>query len=246
LRRDPNDAEAHAALGRHLLVAGQVPAALSHLRRAAQLAPSVDADYQLAAALVRGGQGQEARDLLERIVARRPTHARAWQNLGVIHARQGRPSDAVAAFETSLRHDSALTDSSLNLAHTLSMQGRYADAVAVLERAVWQTPNEPRAVAALAWHLATVPVDAVRDGARAVELAEQALRLQQPPNLSMLDALAAAYAEAGRFEEAVQAGQRAVDLARTLKRRGLVQQAQARRALYSQHRPFRLSPRGAR
>jgi len=65
----------------------------------------------------------------------------------------------------------------------------------------------------LAWVLATCPNREVRNGPRAVELAQQAERLGGAGNPAVLGTLAAAYAEAGRFSEALQTAQRALDLA---------------------------------
>ena len=56
----------------------------------------------------------------------------------------------------------------------------------------------------LAWLLATCPDNSVRNGQKAVELAQQAVQLSNGRSPEILDTLAAAYAEAGRFHEAVE------------------------------------------
>ena len=65
----------------------------------------------------------------------------------------------------------------------------------------------------LAWQRAAHPDAAVRDAAAAVRLAETAATLSTYQNASVLDTLAAAYAEAGRFTEAVATGEKALILA---------------------------------
>jgi tetratricopeptide (TPR) repeat protein len=75
-------------------------------------------------------------------------------------------------------------------------------------------PDQPEALNNLAWLLATSPDAAVRDGAEAVRLAEQGCRLTDYKQAQMLGTLAAAYAEAGRFTEAVTTAQKAIELAR--------------------------------
>ena len=65
-------------------------------------------------------------------------------------------------------------------------------------------PGDARLPGAMAWLLATSPEASLRDGARAVELAQRAVRLTGGREPDALDTLAAAYAEAGRFAEAVE------------------------------------------
>ena len=105
-------------------------------------------------------------------------------------------------------------------AHALAFRGyvlsrlkRYRDALENLEQAVQREPQQARAWDALAWLLATAEDSSVRDGARAVRSAEQAVRLQ-PGDPAHLDTLAAALAEAGRFEEAVVTAEEALCRAR--------------------------------
>jgi hypothetical protein len=69
----------------------------------------------------------------------------------------------------------------------------------------------------LAWVLATSTEDGLRDGVRSLELAKGVAAAFDPPHPFVLDTLAAAYAENGRFGEAVEVSRRAVRLARTQK-----------------------------
>ena len=70
------------------------------------------------------------------------------------------------------------------------------------------------AATALVWQLATDPAPTARDGNRAAELGEEVSRLSGNEAFETLDALAAAYAETGRFEDAVTTATRALELAR--------------------------------
>lgn len=65
----------------------------------------------------------------------------------------------------------------------------------------------------LAYILAMSPDDKVRDGKRAVDFAETAQLLQETPSPDVLDTLAAAYAEVGQFDRAVETEQKAIKLA---------------------------------
>ena len=89
----------------------------------------------------------------------------------------------------------------------------------------------------LAWRLATCPQAALRDGARAVELAREADRLAGGKNPDYLDTLAAAYAEAGQFPQAVEAAERALTLA-VAQSNPRMEDIRARLKLYQGGSPF--------
>jgi tetratricopeptide (TPR) repeat protein len=75
-------------------------------------------------------------------------------------------------------------------------------------------PDQLEALNNLAWLLASCSDNAVREGMEAVRVAEQGCRLTEYKQAQMVGALGAAYAEAGRFTEAVAAAQKAIELAR--------------------------------
>jgi hypothetical protein len=87
--------------------------------------------------------------------------------------------------------------------------------------------------------LATSPQASVRNGVRAVELAQQAERLSGGKDLSVLGTLAAAYAEARRFPDAVATAQRALDLATSQTNLTRADTLRAQLGLYQAGSPFR-------
>jgi cytochrome c-type biogenesis protein CcmH/NrfG len=120
---------------------------------------------------------------------------------------------------------------------------RHAEALEVLRRANRDAPENAGILAALAWLLATSPDPSLRDGPRAVEFAERAVAAANRPDLRALESLAAAYAEAGRFDDAVRVATRVVERARSSGQDRLVRQAEARLELYRAHRPYRAGTR---
>ncbi len=97
-------------------------------------------------------------------------------------------------------------------AHSSMQRGDYARARDLLEEALHARLSAPLAFArALAWLLATSPDDAVRNGARALELAREAVEKRGDNAASALDALAAARAETGDFPGAIEAAETALD-----------------------------------
>jgi len=91
----------------------------------------------------------------------------------------------------------------------------------------------------LAYVLASCPDAALRNGTKAVELAQEANQSTGGANLAVLSTLAAAYAECGRFSEAVQTAQRALALAETQSNAGQADLFRSQLALYQAHTPLR-------
>lgn len=107
-------------------------------------------------------------------------------------------------------------------------------------------PNVPRGLASwpntandLAWSLATHPDAASRDGKTAVELAELATKSISPEQPAYLDTLAAAYAEAGRFDDAVATAERALELAQQDGLDSLAADVARRLASFQNGKPWR-------
>ena len=94
----------------------------------------------------------------------------------------------------------------------------------------------------LAWTLATSDDPAYRNGAEAVEISEHAVAVTQARNASVLDTFAAALAEVGRFDDALEAADRAIALANRLDDPAFVARIENRRALYAEHKPYREVP----
>ena len=90
----------------------------------------------------------------------------------------------------------------------------------------------------LAWLLATCPDAHLRDGVQAVQYAERACELTHSGVTILVGTLAAAYAEAGRFEEAVATAQKACALASRTGDPELLKRNQELLALYLKHQPY--------
>jgi len=100
-------------------------------------------------------------------------------------------------------------------------------------------PEDPNSYNNLAWIRATHPDPRFRNGLEAVELAEKACKLVKVKDLYLLDTLAAAYAEAGRFPEAVETQEEAICLAASAGPEVRVQVLERRLLGYRAGRPYR-------
>jgi len=121
----------------------------------------------------------------------------------------------------------------------LTRQGRYAEVIAHWRAAVRAQKGSPFALNALAWVLATNEDSRYRDADEAVALAERACELTEYKSPGVLDTLGAAYAAAGRFDDAVRAGQKACDLVKAGGEETRVTEMRKRLDLYRSARAYR-------
>lgn len=122
----------------------------------------------------------------------------------------------------------------------LALQKKHADAAAAFMRDCIQSAEAvPQLGVAIAWIMATSPDAAQRDGAKAVSLAEKGCAATNNSDSEFLDTLAAAYAELGRFDDAVRTAQQAIQVAEKAKADGAIAPYKARLALYASKKPYR-------
>jgi Flp pilus assembly protein TadD len=243
LRAEPGNPLRHDAVASLYFDAGQIDLAIEHYRTSLGLnAASPQTHYNLGIALAARGRRADAIAEFEAAIRLDPSYAQAHNNLGAILYLMGRSAEALQHYERALALRPDYVEARTNLAALLSAAGRHADAVAHFREALRSRPDYTQALAGLAWIRATSFDAALRDGDEAVTLAERAIDAAGRRDLAALDALAAAYASVGRFDEATgiaASGEQAASAA------GLADAAARfaeRAALYRQHRPYRTSP----
>jgi len=165
----------------------------------------------------------EAAGHFERAVELWPRYAEALSNWGFALAMQGKPEAAIERYRAALAIKPGLGKIHYNLGQALAQLGRHEEALAEFRAALQSNPDLPAALNDLAWALATSPDDATRNGAQAVALAERACGLTDFREALFVGTLAAAYAEAGRFVEAVNAGEQARRMAEATGQTGLAE-----------------------
>ena len=155
--------------------------------------------------------------------------------------RRGRVPEAIAHSEEALRIRPGDTDAQNNLGLALLQTGDAKRAVMHLEKALAIDPGHMNAEVNLAWILATSSDDSIRNGARAVQLADDVARRAGHSNAIVLRTLAAAYAETGRFNDAIETAQDAIQIARATGNEGLVADLERNIATYHLSQPLRSS-----
>jgi protein O-mannosyl-transferase len=269
LKIDPDNAVAHHNLGIELMKKRRIDDAIAHYEMALRRDPDNAVIHAgLATALVRRGRSDDAISHFEKALALKPDYAAAHCNLGIELAGKGLIDDAIAHYREALRiredhvqdggavAPAAQTrtgaanpetlqanqdrfDAHSNLGVALASCGRFDEAIVHYHKALDLKPDVPLVLNNLAWLRATCSKPSCRDSAEAVALAERASRLSGGKLPTFFDTLAAAYAEAGRFAEAIKAANKAIDLARQQNHQDLAERITTRLKLYEAKTPYR-------
>jgi Flp pilus assembly protein TadD len=134
----------------HALLVGDVAAAEALASRA----DAAEAELVHARLAFHAGRCDEARERLERSVARTPKHAYARMLLGLVHDAQGRPDAALLEFQQATRFGPTLMPAWFNQARVMLARGRIAEAAIAFERASGLEPDNLAVLAAWAQTLA--------------------------------------------------------------------------------------------
>lgn len=185
------------------------------------------------------GRYDEAIAHYEAALRLRPQNAVAHLNLGNALILRGDVSAAREEVRRAIEIDPTNVDAHNALGVMRLQQGDVSGAIDEWRRALAVDPENGNAANNLAWVYATSTDPAVRNGTEAVALARKAVSISAGRNALVLRTLAAAYAESGRFDEAIATAERARELAQLQKNPTLVAELDATIALYATHRPLR-------
>jgi len=239
LQIKPDNFEAHYNLGIMLAHQGKFAEAIDHYSQALRLKPAdAETHYNLGNALAGQGKFTEAIDHYWEALRLKANYAQAHHKLAVALAENGRVQEAIGHYYEALRIEPNSSLTHLQLASALARQGQTKQAIKHYQEALRLDPESTIVLNNLAWILATNGSSNFRDGARAVQLAEKACALSDYKNAVFLDTLAAAYAEAGMFNEALHTAQKAVELALAMERIELAKDIEKRMQLYKAGKPF--------
>ncbi len=241
LEINPGYTEAHGNLGVALAQTGRLDEAIPHFQKFLEANPdSAEAHNNLGRALAEKGRLSEAITHFRKAIQIKPDYLEVHLSLGVVLAWQEKPDEALAHFAKVLEINPNIAEAHYYLGDALyHSRGKAAEALAHWRQAIRIEPNHVPALNQTARALATSPEASVRNGAEAVGLAERAVRLSGGRDPETLDTLAAAYAEAGRFSEAVETARRALALAAQQNNKPLADALTARIARYEAKAPLR-------
>jgi protein O-mannosyl-transferase len=200
---------------------------------------SVDAHRNLGIVRINQGKRTEALRLFAEAVRLQPGNSDNRFNLGLALLEDNQSERAAEQFAECLRLNPKETRSHYRLAVALSQQHQVKEAIFHYHEALRLTPEFPDAMCELARLLACAPEAELRDGSEAVTLAERACAMTNNQQAAMLTTLAAAYAETGRFKDAIITAQKAKDLAANSGQNALAAKAGELLALCQSGRPLR-------
>ena len=239
LRQNPNAWIANVGLGVIANQEGNVDGAISQYQLALRINPdSTEAHINLGIALMQLGQIDQAISHFQDVLKIKPDHAQARNNLGSALMQKGQLDEAIVQFEEAVKINPDYAKAQNNLGSALLRKGDVPGAIVHFQAAIKLEPSDVATENNLAWLLATSADPSLRDGSRAVALAERANQFGGGGNPFVLCTLAAAYAETGRFPDAVETAQRGLQLAQAQSNPGLAGQLQFELKLFQEGRPF--------
>jgi len=197
------------------------------------------AENNLGIVYLRQGNLDEAISLLQAAVDRRPDNSPAHENLAKALLQKGKITDALIHYRKLLELQPDNIEVHNIVGTVLIQQGRIREGVEEWQKVLEIQPDNGNAMSNLAWVLATSPDDSLRDGAKAVQLAEQAMRISGRRIPLLFRTLAAAHAERGQFSEAIQTAQQGIELANTQGNSELATELSGSIALYQERQPLR-------
>jgi tetratricopeptide (TPR) repeat protein len=216
VKLDPTNAASHYVLSAILVKRGQMKHAIGEAQLAVELGPEdLFAHQHWSELLVRSGRDNEAINAARNGLAVFPYDASLHYMLGLALARKNDLTTATNQFVYALLFAPDWMEVHLDFGLTLLRLGDASNGMRHLQTAVRLMPDSPLALNELAWLLATSSDAALRNGPEAVQLAEHGCAVTSRRDPMLLATLAAAYAEAGKFSEAINAAQEALSLART-------------------------------
>ena len=209
------------------------------LREALQLDPRNEMlHFRLGQLLAGANRTAEALAHLRRALELRPEFLAARHALALGLEQSGDLAGASAEWKQALRANPNLQEGYLRLARLAHQQGDTRTTERVLRQGLEHFPDAHEMANALAWILAASADPNQRNGAEAVEWAEKACALTQHRQHLYLDTLGAAYAEVGRFEDAVKAARQAMELATAARNPGQADKYRRRITLYEWKQPY--------
>jgi len=242
LALNPESAITENNLARVLHSQGRLDEAIKHYQAALKLNPELaQAHNNLGVLLLQKGRITEGAAQLREAVGLKPDDAESEGNLALALNQQGKWQEAAEIF--SRIAPGRPNDAKLHCEYGLALArlGKTREAMSHYARALRLQPDYPEALDRLSWIAATDPRPEFRNGVEAANMAERACELTERKQPRMLLTLAAAYAESGRFAEAVAAAQSALALAGAAGRTNLADEGRLMLESFRAEKPWRES-----
>jgi protein O-mannosyl-transferase len=252
--RNPSCWMAETNLGSELLERGDIDGAIPHLEKSLRLKfDALESHNSLTSALFRKGDADAA--IAEAHVALNfdPNNGETYAVLGMALMTKGQLDEAIAQLSKAVEilsnysqpHYSKAVETLSNYSHAhynlalaLAEKGETLDAIAHYEKAIEAQPEMLEALTNLAWIFASSSDANIRNGPKAVQLAEKASRLTNDTNPVVLRTLAAAYATNESFDKALETSRRALQFAQEQRNSELTETIRREMSLFEAGLPY--------
>jgi len=206
---------------------GEVDEAFSNLNKALQIRPwYAEAHFNMGNLLLRQNKFDAAIEHYNKAIQNKPDYPKAHGNLAVALTSLGKTEEAITHFTEAVRLQPEDSHLRYNLAMALANQGRTEEAIKEFWEVLKLNPEDVGALNYIAWILAADDNPAIRNPQQAILLAKKACELSGNKEPELLSTLAAAYATAGRFDDAVETIEKALQIAQSYEREDLTEQLQ--------------------
>ncbi len=233
---NPRLTDVYLGRGNVLLSRGELDDAIVSAKRAIELSPSnAKAHNLLGWLLFESRKPADAVTSFNRAVNLDPRFAIAYSNRGVAKVELGQVDDAIKDYNRAIELDKNGALTYCNRGTAWMNKSEFAKAQADFEQSLKLAPSLPETLNVYGWFLSTCMDDKFRDGKRAVEMAEKAVAASSQPNWYRIDTLAAAKAEVGEFDKAIELQQQVIEKAPADKKEA----CQTRLASYQEKKPVR-------
>ena len=240
LKLEPDSAVAHNNLARLRHTQGRLDEAIEHYSAALKLSPNLaQAHNNLGIALLQKDRVAEGGAELREALRLNPTNAESQFNLALALNQQASWPEAAGLFRQTVGVGFNDANAHYQFALALAHLQQPREAMSHYASALLLDPDFPDALDGLAWILATDTRPEFRNGTEAVRMAERACELTGRQDAAKLQTLAAAYAEAGRFSEAIATGKSAHDLAASNRRDVLAKECSQMLEKFRAAKPWR-------
>jgi len=214
IRIKPDYVDAHIWLGNAYSDLARYEEAVSAYQQAINIKPdNASAYFYFGASLHKSGRHKEAIKLLKQAVTIEPYNTAFYGCLGSIYSSLNSFDDAIAAYSKAVEIDPNKAAIYSSFGDIYVKAGRKQEAIKAFNHALKIDSNDVGSLNGLAWLYSTCPKDNHRDGKKAVELALRMIELTGYDDPYSLDTLAAAYAECGDFDKAIEYQEKAFELA---------------------------------
>lgn len=243
IRLEPNQSNVYRNLGSILAQQKRIEEATTNYRKSLDLDPNQpEVLNALAAVLICLEKLDEALEIYTKSSKLKPRQPVVHKLMADILFKQVRLEDAIGHYTEALQLEPNMPLVHNSLAELYFQQEKIEPAFSHWAEALKLKPDWPDVLNNMAWCRAAYEAESFHEPDEAVQLAQKACELTGHKEVGLLDTLSVAYAAAGKFDEAVETAEKAIELALSSGQNELAEEIQKHLQLYKAGEPYRKLP----